>query len=108
MTKIFLSCIGKYLRNSDAESIWTENYVFEPNVVLSVPGGTHNVRTFKCMILLCEAMDRSQWCDFFKMKGVETEKEELMTLNQLQSSIAGKQFDNSSELISGRFQEQIL
>ena len=33
MTKIFLGCLGKYLRNNGAESIWIENSVFGPNVV---------------------------------------------------------------------------
>ena len=46
MTKIFLGCLGKYLRISGAESIWIENSVFGPNVVQSVLGGTHYVGNF--------------------------------------------------------------
>ena len=36
MTKIFLGCLGKYLQNNGAESIWIENSVFGPNVVSPV------------------------------------------------------------------------
>ena len=49
MTKIFLGCLGKYLRNNGAESILIENSVFGPNVVQSVLGGTHYVRSFCCV-----------------------------------------------------------
>ena len=46
MTKIFLGCLGKYLQNSSAESIWVEKSVFGPKVVQSVLCGTHFVRSF--------------------------------------------------------------
>ena len=63
--------------------------------VQSVLGGTHYVSSFKGMILLYEAMERLQWCEFFKIKDIEAYKEELPTLRELQSSIAGKQFEIS-------------
>ena len=31
LLKIYLSCIGKYIRGSGAESIWIENEIFGPN-----------------------------------------------------------------------------
>ena len=34
--------IVKHLRNNGAESIWTQNSVFVPNVVKSVLDGTHD------------------------------------------------------------------
>ena len=39
MMKIVLGCLGKYLRGSGAESIWTENSIFGLNVVESVLTG---------------------------------------------------------------------
>ena len=36
MTKIFLGCLGKYLRNNVAEIIWIENSVFGPSVISPV------------------------------------------------------------------------
>ena len=99
MTKILIGCIGKYLRNSGAESIWIENSVFGPNVVQSVLGGTHYVRAFKGMILLCETMERLQWLAFFKAQDPETYQEELLTLIRLQDSIANKEADRSRELL---------
>ena len=99
MTKIFIGCIGKYLRNSGAENIWIENSVFGPNVVQSVLGGTHYVRAFKGMVLLCETMERLQWMSFFKGKKPDTYKEELPTLVKLQDSIARKEVTRSRELL---------
>ena len=40
----------KHLRNNGAESIWTQNSVFGPNVVQSVLDGAHYVRFFKGVI----------------------------------------------------------
>ena len=90
MTKIFLGCLGKYLRNNGTESIWIENSFFGPNVVQSVLGGTHYVRSFKGMILLCETMERLHWSASFKTQDPETYKEELLTLKRLQDHIAEK------------------
>ena len=70
MTKIFLGCLGKYLRNNGAESILIENSVFRPNVVQSVLGETHYVRSFCCVL---------QWSAFFKTQEPETYKEDLLT-----------------------------
>ena len=50
-----------------AENIWIENLVFGINVVQSVLGGTHKTRSLKDMLLLCEAMQRLQWCEFLYM-----------------------------------------
>ena len=63
--KILLGCLGKYLRGSGAENIWIENLVFGINVVQSVLGGTHYTRSLKGTLLLCEAMQKLQWCEFY-------------------------------------------
>ena len=57
MVKIFLGCIGKYLRESGAESIWIENGIFGPNVTQAVLGGSHYVRSLAGMTLLSETME---------------------------------------------------
>ena len=99
MANIFLGCLRKYLQNNYAESIRIENSVFGPNEVPSVLGGTHYVRSFKGIILLCETMKRLQWSAFFKTQEPETYKEELLTLKRLQNSIAEKDADRSRELL---------
>ena len=99
MTKIFLGCLGKYLRNNGTESIWIENSIFGPNVVQSVLGGKHYVWSFKGMILLCETMERLQWSAFFKTQDPETYKEELLTQKRLQDHIAEKAAYRNRELL---------
>ena len=51
LTKIFIQCIGKYLRNNGAETIFVENAVFGTNVVQSVLTGGNYVRSVKGFML---------------------------------------------------------
>ena len=44
-------------------------------------------------------MEKLQWSAFFKKQEPETHKEELLTLNRLQESIAEKDADRSKELL---------
>ncbi len=99
MAKVFLACIGKYLTNSGAESIWTENSVFGINVVQSVLGGSNYVRSFKGMLLLCEAMERLQWNEFFNVNGVENYSEELNLLSNLKTSVSEKERHKSQQIL---------
>ena len=47
MIQVVLSCMGKYLRGSGAESIWIESGAFGVNVVQSVLSGKHYHRELK-------------------------------------------------------------
>ena len=47
MTKVYLSCIGKYLVASGAEEIWLENGIFGVNVTSSVLKGTNYARSVR-------------------------------------------------------------
>ena len=51
MAKVLIGCIGKYVRNSGAESIWTENSVFGQHVVQSVIARSHYARSVKSHLL---------------------------------------------------------
>jgi len=64
LLKIYLGCIGKYLRGSGAENVWTENEIFGPNTTDGVLGGSHYVRSPEGMNLLSEVMERLQWTTF--------------------------------------------
>lgn len=77
MTKIFLGCIGKYLRNSGAETILVENAVFGPNVVQSVLAGGHYVRSVKGIMLLVESLYRLLWVEFFKGPAMKKIRDKL-------------------------------
>ena len=84
MSKIFLGCMGQYLRGSGAGKIWTESLVFGINVVESVLNGRCYVRSPKGMLLLGENM--LQWCEFFKIYGTQQYADELEILRrQLQA-----------------------
>ena len=91
MAKILLGRLGMYLRGSGAENIWIENLVFGINVVQSVLCGTHYTRSLKGMLLLCDAMQRLQWCEFFKVYGCEKYQQQLSLLKELEASIAKKE-----------------
>ena len=41
--KIYLGCIGKYLRGSGAENIWIENEIFGPNTTEAVCSRRHGL-----------------------------------------------------------------
>ena len=81
-------CLGKFLRGSRAENIWIQHLVFGINVVQSVLGGTHYTRSLKGMLLLCEAMQRPQWCEFFKVYDCEKYQQQFSLLKELKASIA--------------------
>ena len=80
MTKIFLGCMGKYLRGGGAGKIWTESLVFDVNVVESVLNGRHYVISLKGMLLLGKSM--LQWCEFFKIYGAQQYADELEILRR--------------------------
>ena len=95
MAKHLLGCLGKYLRSSGAGNIWIENLVFGISVVQSVIGGTHNTCSLKGMWLLCEAMQKLQWCEFFKVYGCEKYQQQFSLLKELKASIAKKEIELS-------------
>ena len=61
MMKIVLGCLGKYLKGSGAQKIWTESSIFGVNVAQNVITGHHYKRSLKGMLLLCEALERLRW-----------------------------------------------
>ncbi|KAH3869143.1 hypothetical protein DPMN_032303 [Dreissena polymorpha] len=99
LTKIFYGCIGKYLRNSGAETIFVENAVFGPNVVQSVLTGGNNVRSVKGFMLLGEALERLLWVEFFKISDCKEYDQDLKVLLKLQDAVALKQRDKSKMLL---------
>ena len=95
MTKIFLGCLGKYLRNNGAESIWLK----KQRLLTKCSPVCTWWDTLCKVFLLCETMERLQWSAFFKTQEPETYKEELLTLQRLQDSIAEKDADRRRELL---------
>ena len=99
LLKVYLGCIGKYLRGSGAENIWIENEIFSPNTTEAVLGGSHYVRSLKGMILLSETMERLQWKAFFDECGVEEYAESLNLLQDLKHEVASKNRPSSRALL---------
>ena len=100
LLKIYLGCIGKYLRGSGAESIWIEKEIFGPNTSQAVLGGSHYARSLEGMILLSEAMERLQWSAFFKKLGVEKYVEPLKLLKEMKQEVSAKNKLRSKELLN--------
>jgi len=64
LLKVCLGCIGKHLRGSGAENIWTENEIFGQSTTEGVFLGSHYVRSLELMNLLSGAIERLQWRAF--------------------------------------------
>ena len=91
MMKVVMGSIGKYIDGGGAETIFVEKKVFGQNVVNSVLGGTHYVRSLKGMFLLSECIQRLQWSEFFSIKGVQMYGQELQHLKTVKDSVSQKQ-----------------
>ena len=94
LLKIYLGCIGKYLRGSGAESIWIENELFVPNTTQAVLGGSHYVQSLGGMTLLSEAMER-----LFEKHGVEKYVEPLKLLREMKQEVSERKKSRSKELL---------
>jgi hypothetical protein len=97
MMKVVMGSIGKYIDGGGAETIFVEKKVFGQNVVNSVLGGTHYVRSLKGMFLLSECIQRLQWSEFFSIKGVQMYGQELQHLKTLKDSVSQKQREQSKQ-----------
>ena len=107
MVKVALGCVGKYLKESGAESILVERGTFGVNAVDSALGGKNYSRSLKGLQLLKEALLRLQWEAFFKEgDNVQVHKEHLDVLVDLKRKIAS--FSNESFAIFQTFKENSL
>jgi len=88
--KAVMGAIGKYAKDSGAETALVEAQVFGQNVVKSVYDGSHYVRSLKGLTMLSESIERLQWTEFFKIKGVESYMNELQILSKLKTSVSKK------------------
>ena len=100
LLKIYLGCVGKYLRGSGADSIWIENEIFGPNTTQAVLGGTHYVRSLEGLTLLSESMERLQWSAFFDQHGVQKYMEPLKLLREMKQEVSAKNKTRSKELLN--------
>jgi hypothetical protein len=99
MIKVVMACLGKYLEESGAEPIWTQNLVFGVNVVQSVLSGTHYTRSLKGLCLLSECVERLQWCEFFSKSGIDHYLNEMCLLQQRKEEVAAKNRDKSKTVL---------
>lgn len=100
LLKIYLGCIGKYVRGSAAESIFIENDIFGQNTTEAVLNGSHYVRSLTGLTMLSESMERLQWQTFFDLHGVEKYKNSLKLLVDMKDSISTKNKAESKEFLS--------
>jgi hypothetical protein len=100
MMKVVLNCLGKYLRGSGAEKVWTESMVFGINVVEAVLTGKNYARSLKGMLLLSESLERLRWCQFFKVHGTEKYQDELELLKLLKMRISKKERQQSQKIVA--------
>ena len=90
MMNIVLGCLGKYLKGSGAQTIWTESSVFGVNVAENAMTGHHYKRSLKGMLLLSEALERLRWAEFFQKHGIEKYSDELHALEKLTNSTSNR------------------
>ena len=91
LLKIYLGCVVKYIRGSDAESIWIENEVFDPDTTKAVLGGTHYVRSLEGWTIL---FFLRVWKDFngvhFNEHGATSYMEPLKLLRAMKQDVSAK------------------
>ena len=100
LLKIYIGCIGKYLRGSGAESIWIENEIFCSNTTQAVLEGSHYVRSLEEMTLLSDAMEILQWSAFFEKHGAQKYVELLKLLRKMTLQDSAKNKSRSKELLN--------
>ena len=61
LEKVIIASCGKYLEESDIDSIFVEHETFGPDVVSSVIGGGNYVRGKRGIALILEALQRLQF-----------------------------------------------
>lgn len=108
MTKVALGCIGKFLKDSGAQTIFVESTMFGPNVVESVLSGSNYVRSFKGMQCLKEALERLQLASFFKSSSSSNNyHKEISVIQDLKKSLTDRDTENSQKILK-QLQEKTL
>ena len=97
LIKVVMGAIGKYLEGGGADTILSETKVFGKNEVKTVLDGSHYSRALKGLLMLSEAIERLQWSEFFKQKGVNTYIKELTLLNNLKLLVSSMNEQHSKE-----------
>lgn len=114
VTKIRTACVGKYLKESEIESVLIETESFGINVIVQVLNGSDYARSTKGFLLLGEALQRLQFEAFIKQCKVGKYKNEFDSLIKLQNLIVDGKLEkatfefeniskNSSQLLSDFF-----
>ena len=99
-------CIGTFLKDSGAQTIFVESTMFGPNVVESVLSGSNYVRSIKDMQCLKEALERLQLASFFKFSSNNYHKE-ISAIQNLKKSLTDSDTDNSKKILK-QLQEKPL
>lgn len=108
MIKVVLSCIGKYLSGSGAESIWVESKSFGLNVVDSVLSGKNYSRSVKGIMQLGEALTRLQLTEFFKKHDTEEYKSLFEIVNKLKALTVSNEREQCRELIRSEHMDSFM
>ena len=98
--KVFLSCIGKYLKNSGVESIFIETGLFGVCVTEQLLNGTHYARSVKDFTYLSEALRRLQINEFFHTDNLRKYEQQIITVEMLYDSFHEKNIDESRQIFS--------
>ena len=66
LEKVIIACCGKYLEESNIDSIFVEHEIFGPDVVTSAMGGGNYVRAKHGIALISGALQRLQFSKFLE------------------------------------------
>ncbi|OXU22397.1 hypothetical protein TSAR_010977, partial [Trichomalopsis sarcophagae] len=104
MIKVVLSCIGKYLKHSGAETIFIEASLFGVSVTDQVLSGTHYARSVKGFNYLAESLRRLQIKEFFTSERKIKYENLLVSIVLLKESFQEGNLDECSFVVNN-FQE---
>lgn len=100
MIKVLLSCIGKYLKHSGAESIFIETNLFGVSVTEQVLNGTHYARSVKGFNYLSESLRRMQLKEFFTAERREKYEYLLVTIILLKENFETNELDDCFSIMN--------
>lgn len=108
MTKVLLSCIGKYVKESGVEHIFIETETFGINAVEQVLNGSNYARSVKGFFMLGEALQRLQLKAFLNDTNLNDYDNELTTIHALQEAFAEANFIEVKALLKTFNQESSI
>lgn len=100
LTKIAMSCIGKYLRESGIQNVLVETEAYGINTSEQVLNASNYARAVKGFLMLGEALQRLQLEAFFEERGMTSYEDELISIEILVDALTEKNIKEAQSIFN--------